>query len=83
MRTFTFPILVLAFVLVAMAATPALADVHLVSQAECAAPGAPSGATSDGSRSAPGRPDGQIPVNASEGRTQGRGDDAGAQGTNC
>jgi hypothetical protein len=83
MRRFVLPLVVLALVLFAMVATPAMADVHGVSQAECAAPGAPSGATSDGSRSAPGRPDAPIPVSASDGRTQGRGDDADAQGTNC
>jgi hypothetical protein len=83
MRRFVLPLVVLALVLFAMVATPAMADVHGVSQAECAAPGAPSGATSDGSRSAPGRPDAPIPVTASDGRTQGRGDDADAQGTNC
>jgi hypothetical protein len=83
MRRFVLPLLVLALVLFAMGAAPALADVHGVSQAECAAPGAPSGATSDGSRSAPGRPDAPIPVTASDGRTQGRGDDADAHGTNC
>jgi hypothetical protein len=83
MRGFVLPLLVVAMVLVAMAATPALADVHLVSQAGCAAPGAPSGATTDASRSAPGRPDAPIPVSASGGRTQGRGGDADAQGTNC
>ena len=83
MRRFVLPLVVLALVLVAMSATPVLADVHGVSQAECAAPGAPSGATTDASRSAPGRPDAPIPVSASDGRTQGRGDDANAQGTNC
>ena len=83
MPRFVLPLLVLALVLVAMAATPALADVHGVSQAGCAAPGAPSGATTDASRSAPGRPDAPIPVSASDGRTQGRGGDADAQGTNC
>jgi hypothetical protein len=67
----------------ALAAGPALADVHNVSNAECAAPGAPSGASSDGSRAAPGRPDGQIPVTASGNETVGKGDDADAQGTNC
>jgi hypothetical protein len=74
---------VLAVVLFALAATPAAADVHGVSNAECAAPGAPSGATSEASRAAPGRPDAPIPVTASDGRTQGRGNDADAQGTNC
>ena len=75
--------LVFALVLFAVGATPAVADVHGVSNAECAAPGAPSGATSEGSRAAPGRPDAPIPVTASDGRTQGRGNDADAQGTNC
>jgi hypothetical protein len=82
MRRFV-SLLVLAMVLFAMSATAALADVHGVSQAGCAAPGAPSGATTDASRSAPGRPDALIPVSASDGRTQGRGGAAGAQGTNC
>jgi hypothetical protein len=75
--------MVLAVVLFAMVATPAAADVHGVSNAECAAPGAPSGASTDASRAAPGRPDVPIPVTASDGRTQGRGNDADAQGTNC
>ena len=83
MRRFVSPLLVLALVLFAMGAAPALADVHVVSQAGCAAPDAPSGATTDASRSAPGRPDAPIPVNASDDRTQGRGGDADAQGTNC
>jgi hypothetical protein len=61
----------------------ALADVHAVSEAECAAPGAPSGATTQASRDAPGRPDAPIPVTASEGRTQGQANDAPTQGTNC
>jgi hypothetical protein len=56
--------LLLALLLAAASATPALADVHQVSEADCAAPGAPSGASADGSRSAPGRPDGQIPIEA-------------------
>ena len=83
MRRFVLPLLVVTVILVAMAATPALADVHLVSQAGCAAGDAPSGATSDGSRNAPGRPDAPIPVTASGGRTEGRGGQADAQGTNC
>ena len=83
MRRFVLPLLVLALVPVAMGATTALADVHGVSQAGCAAPGAPSGATTDASRSALGRPDALIPITASDGRTQGRGGDADAQGTNC
>ena len=83
MRKFISSLLVLAAVLFAIAATPAAADVHGVSQAGCAAPGAPSGATTDASRSAPGRPDAPIPVTASDGRTQGRGGAADAQGTNC
>lgn len=78
---------VITFVAVAAALTlaPATAgaDVHGVSQAGCAAEGAPSGATTEQSRAAPGRPDAPIPVTASNGRTQGKGGDAGAQGTNC
>ena len=81
MRRLLLPLLTSA--ILAAAATPAIADVHGVSNAECAAPGAPSGATSEGSRSAPGRPAAPIPVTASKGRTQGRGDEADAQGTNC
>ena len=83
MRRFVTRLLMLALVLFAIGATPAVADVHGVSNAECAAPGAPSGATTDASRNAPGRPDAPIPVTASDGRTQGQGNDADAQGTNC
>jgi hypothetical protein len=83
MRRFVLPPLVLVLVLFAMVATPAFADVHLVSQAGCAAPGAPSGATTDASRNAPGRPDAPIPVSASDDRTQGRAGHAEARGTNC
>ena len=83
MRRFIVRLLMLAFVLFAVGATPAVADVHGVTNAECAAPGAPSGATTQASRNAPGRPDAPIPVTASDGRTQGRGNDADAQGTNC
>jgi hypothetical protein len=72
-----------ALMLLALGAPPAGADVHLVSQAGCAAPGAPSGATTEASRDAPGRPEGQIPENASGNRTQGKGGDAPAEGTNC
>jgi hypothetical protein len=67
----------------ALAPATAGADVHAVSQAGCAAEGAPSGATTDQSRAAPGRPDAPIPVTASDGRTQGKGGDAPAQGMNC
>jgi hypothetical protein len=76
-------LLVLTLMLLTGGATPAVADVHGVSNAECAAPGAPSGATTDASRNASGRPDAPIPDSASDGRTQGRGDAADAQGTNC
>jgi hypothetical protein len=76
-------VMMLALVLLVMGATPAAADVHGVSNAECAAPGAPSGATTEASRNAPGRPDAPIPVTASGGRTQGQGNEADAQGTNC
>ena len=83
MRRFIVRLVVLVLVLFGAVATPAVADVHSVSNAECAAPGAPSGATTDASRDAPGRPDGQIPETASDDRTQGRGGDADAKGTNC
>lgn len=75
--------LLLGLILAAASATPVLADVHGVSNAECAGPGAPSGGSGAGSRAAPGRPGAPIPVSASEGRTQGRGNAADAQGTNC
>jgi hypothetical protein len=83
MRRFVLPLLVLALVLFGFAATPAFADVHAVSQAGCAAPGAPSGATTQASRDAPGRPNAPIPVSASGERTQGKAGHADAQGTNC
>ena len=73
----------LILTLLALSATPAGADVHGVSNAECAPTGVPSGATVEASREAPGRPDAPIPVSASDGRTQGRGNDADAHGTNC
>ena len=76
-------VMMLALVLLVMGATPAAADVHGVSNAECAASGAPSGATTEASRNAPGRPEAPIPVTASDGRTQGQGNEADAQGTNC
>ena len=75
--------LLLSASLLAAAAPQAMADVHAISQAGCAAPGAPSGATSEGSRNAPGRPDAPIPVTASDHRTQSKGGEADAQGTNC
>ncbi len=74
------PALVVGF---ALPAGSAFADVHGVSEAECAAPGAPSGATVQASRDAPGRPDAPIPRTASDGRTQGKANDAPTQGTNC
>lgn len=83
MRRFVVRLLVLASVLFAVGSTPAVADVHGVSNAECAPTGVPSGATTQASRNAPGRPDAPIPVTASDGRTQGRGNDADAQGVNC
>ena len=67
----------------ALAAGTASADVHGVSQAGCAPDGVPAGATAQGSRDAPGRPNAPIPVTASEAMTQSQGGDAPAQGTNC
>jgi hypothetical protein len=84
MRTSVVRASVLGLILSAALATPALAHVHGVSNAECAAPGAPSGATSEGSRNAPGRPDAPIPFNASGGKSDAsRAQEADAQGTNC
>ena len=59
------------------------ADVDPVSQANCAAAGAPSGAKVQASRDATGRPDALIPVTASDGKTRGQGGAASANGTNC
>jgi anti-sigma factor RsiW len=59
----------------ALAAGTASADVHGVSQAGCAANGAPSGASQEQSRTAPGRPAAPIPVTASDGKHQGKGGD--------
>ena len=59
------------------------ADVHPVSQAQCAPDGVASGAIA--SRHAigdPGRPTAPIPTNAS-GATRGSGGAAGANGVNC
>jgi hypothetical protein len=75
--------LLLAAMLALAIATPAFADVHGVSNAECARRPAPSGASSEGSQSAPGRPGRPIPETASGGRTEGRANDAPRQGTFC
>ena len=64
--------LALAIVLLAFAVVPAFADVDTVSQANCAESDN-SGAKSDGSRAAPGRPAGIIPENA-PGRLDSAGD---------
>lgn len=77
---------VAAAVALALAGGTASADVHGVSQAGCAADGAPSGATAPASRDASGRPDAPIPVSASPfERTTfpGKGGAADAEGTNC
>jgi hypothetical protein len=73
-------VLAVALVLVAALSGTALADVHGVSQAGC---GASSSAGATESREAPGRPDAPIPVTASDGRTEGQGGAADAQGENC
>lgn len=71
--------LVLALLLAAASTTPALADVHRVSQADCAPTGVPSGAAA--SRHAEGRPDGQIPIEAGGNVEAGHVGDA--PGKNC
>ena len=73
--------LLLALLLAAASTTPALADVHRVSEADCAPTGVPSGASAEGSRNAPGRPDGQIPVEAGGNVEAGHVGDAA--GKNC
>ena len=68
---------------VGLTAGTASADVHNVSQADC---GNSSSAGATQSRRAigdPGRPAAQIPVSASDGRTQGKGDLADAEGPHC
>lgn len=61
----------------------ASADVHPVSQAQCAPDDVESGAI--GSRHAidAGRPAAPIPVTASDGKAQGKGGAAPANGTHC
>jgi len=83
MRRVVAVLVATAALALALAAGPASADVHAVSQAGCAPDGVPAGATAQASRDAPGRPDAPIPVTASEEKTQGQGGDANAQGTNC
>jgi hypothetical protein len=74
--------LMLIVILLALAPTGS-ADVHVVSQAGCAPDGVASGAIASRHAIDQGRPTAPIPVNASQGRTQGRGGAAPAQGTNC
>jgi hypothetical protein len=62
-------------VALALAAGTASADVHGVSQAGCAADGAPSGASQEQSGDAPGRPAAPIPRTASDGKHQGKAGD--------
>lgn len=69
--------------MMAATATGATAHVHGVSQAGCAASGAPSGAQGSIHAIEKGRPGPPIPVTASDGKTQGQGGSAAAQGTNC
>jgi hypothetical protein len=75
-----------AAMVTALAAGTASADVHGISQAGCAPDGVPSGATTQASRDAPGRPDAPIPVSASPfelANFPGEGGHAPAQGRNC
>lgn len=80
-----FSLLVLLALMMTLSVAPAAsADVHPVSQAQCAPEGVESGAIR--ARDAigdPGRPAAPIPVFASDGRTEGRGGDAPAQGQHC
>ncbi len=58
------------------------AQVHPVTQAQCGL-ASQSGANAQASKDAPGRPDALIPVTASDGKTQGKGGAASANGVNC
>ena len=73
----------LALLLVAALTTPALAHVHNISNAQCAPAGVLSGALQPASVNAPGRPAPQIPVTASDFRTQSQGGSFTASGTFC
>jgi len=75
--------LVIALVLLATMSTPVVGHVHNVSNAQCAPAGVLSGALQSALVGAPGRPAAQIPVSASDGRTQGQGGSFTAQGTFC
>lgn len=83
MRRLFARVLVVAMMLLGVGVAPAMADVHGVSQANCAPSGVRSGASAQASRDAVGRPDAPIPVKASGERTQGRGGAADAQGQHC
>ena len=80
MRKRILVVVAMALLLLTALGGTALADVHAISQAGCGN-SAQAGATQ--SREAPGRPDAPIPVSASEGRTQGQGGQADAEGQNC
>lgn len=80
MRRIIVMVMAAALMLASLLVGTARADVHLVSQASCGN-SANAGATQ--SREAPGRPDGQIPEEASDDRTQGKGGTADAQGQHC
>jgi hypothetical protein len=83
MRRITSILLLMSLLVIGLAPMAA-ADVHGVSQANCAPVGVASGAI--GSRHAigePGRPAAPIPVTASDGRSQGKGGQADAQGRHC
>ena len=78
--------LILALTLAGAMATPALAHVHNISNAQCAPTGVLSGALQSAAVGAPGRPAAQIPQTAS-GRTgdewTGKGGTFVANGVNC
>ncbi|MPZ73190.1 MAG: hypothetical protein GEU74_08160 [Nitriliruptorales bacterium] len=73
----------LALMMMLGMAPSASADVHGVSQAQCAAEGVQSGAIASRHAVDMGRPGAPIPVTASDGRTEGPGGAAPANGTNC
>jgi hypothetical protein len=83
MRRVVAVLVAAAAMVTGLATGTAGADVHGVSQADCAPDGVPSGAIASRPAIEHGRPAALIPVTASGGKTQGKGGEAPAQGTNC
>ncbi len=80
MRRAILMLLAAGLLLLTALAGTAVADVHGVSQAGC---GESSNAGATQSRDVEGRPGAPIPRTASDGRTEGQGGTADAEGENC